>query len=69
MGILGCVLCIVGSTVIVLHAPAEHSISSVEEIWDLATQPGESCNLVKHCKETEMIVYRKPETLDKCMMG
>ncbi|KAD0650524.1 hypothetical protein E3N88_43932 [Mikania micrantha] len=39
MGILGCVLCIVGSTVIVLHAPAEHSLSSVEEIWDLATQP------------------------------
>ncbi|KAJ0795821.1 putative magnesium transporter NIPA [Helianthus annuus] len=39
MGILGCVLCIVGSTVIVIHAPAEHSISSVEEIWDLATQP------------------------------
>uniref|UniRef100_A0A5B7B3J2 Probable magnesium transporter n=1 Tax=Davidia involucrata TaxID=16924 RepID=A0A5B7B3J2_DAVIN len=39
MGILGCLLCIVGSTVIVLHAPGEHSISSVEEIWDLATQP------------------------------
>ncbi|XP_059630867.1 probable magnesium transporter NIPA1 [Cornus florida] len=39
MGILGCVLCVVGSTVIVLHAPSEHSISSVEEIWDLATQP------------------------------
>ncbi|KAI3513564.1 hypothetical protein L1887_20900 [Cichorium endivia] len=39
LGILGCVLCIMGSTVIVLHAPAEHAISSVEEIWDLATQP------------------------------
>ncbi|GMP47668.1 hypothetical protein CsSME_00015312 [Camellia sinensis var. sinensis] len=39
MGILGCVLCVVGSTVIVLHAPTEHSISSVEEIWELATQP------------------------------
>ncbi|KAM0008150.1 putative magnesium transporter NIPA [Helianthus debilis subsp. tardiflorus] len=39
MGILGCVLCIVGSTVIVIHAPAEHSISSLEESWDLATQP------------------------------
>lgn len=41
MGILGCVLCVVGSTIIVLHAPSEHSISSVEEIWELATQPGE----------------------------
>ncbi|KAK3039292.1 hypothetical protein RJ639_026676 [Escallonia herrerae] len=39
MGILGCILCIVGSTVIVLHAPGEHSISSVEEIWELAIQP------------------------------
>ncbi|EYU23941.1 hypothetical protein ABFS82_14G316900 [Erythranthe guttata] len=39
LGILGCVLCVVGSTVIVLHAPGEHSISSVEEIWELAIQP------------------------------
>ena len=40
MGILGCVLCIVGSTLIVLHAPGESSLTSVEEIWELATQPG-----------------------------
>ena len=40
MGVLGCLLCIVGSTVIVLHAPAERSINSVEEIWELAIQPG-----------------------------
>lgn len=39
MGILGCILCIVGSIVIVLHAPEEQSIDSVEEIWELATQP------------------------------
>ncbi|KAL4353183.1 hypothetical protein GQ457_06G034470 [Hibiscus cannabinus] len=39
MGMLGCLLCIVGSTVIVLHAPEERSISSVEEIWAFATQP------------------------------
>jgi hypothetical protein len=39
MGILGCVLCVVGSTIIVLHAPSEHPINSVEEIWELATQP------------------------------
>lgn len=40
MGVLGCVLCVVGSTVIVLHAPSEHSLSSVDEIWELAIQPG-----------------------------
>lgn len=39
MGMLGCVLCIVGSTVIVLHAPTESTLDSVEEIWSLATQP------------------------------
>ncbi|GKV18873.1 hypothetical protein SLE2022_368570 [Rubroshorea leprosula] len=39
MGMVGCLLCIVGSTVIVLHAPEEQSIDSVEEIWELATQP------------------------------
>ena len=40
MGMVGCLLCIVGSVVVVLHAPEEKSISSVLEIWELATQPG-----------------------------
>lgn len=39
-GILGCVLCVVGSTTIVLHAPAEREIESVTEVWALATEPG-----------------------------
>ncbi|OAY77831.1 probable magnesium transporter NIPA6 isoform X1 [Ananas comosus] len=39
LGVLGCVSCIVGSVVIVIHAPQEHTPSSVEEIWKLATQP------------------------------
>nr|GMD76131.1 probable magnesium transporter NIPA6 [Ipomoea batatas]GMD82058.1 probable magnesium transporter NIPA6 [Ipomoea batatas] len=39
LGVIGCILCVVGSTVIVLHAPGEHSISSVDEIWGLAIQP------------------------------
>ncbi|KAK6143400.1 hypothetical protein DH2020_023748 [Rehmannia glutinosa] len=39
MGILGCVSCIVGSIVIVIHAPQEHIPSSVQEVWSLATQP------------------------------
>lgn len=40
LGILGCVMCIVGSIVIVLNAPQEQPISSVQEIWTMATQPG-----------------------------
>ncbi|KAH9664706.1 putative magnesium transporter [Citrus sinensis] len=39
MGMLGCLLCVVGSTMIVLHAPLEESLNSVQEIWVLATQP------------------------------
>lgn len=39
MGMLGCLLCIVGSTIIVLHAPGERALDSVDEIWGLAIQP------------------------------
>ncbi|XP_050213878.1 probable magnesium transporter NIPA6 [Mercurialis annua] len=39
LGVVGCLLCIIGSTLIVLHAPGEHSLFSVDEIWGLATQP------------------------------
>ncbi|KAL0383979.1 UNVERIFIED_CONTAM: putative magnesium transporter NIPA6 [Sesamum radiatum] len=39
MGVLGCISCIVGSVVIVIHAPQEQTPSSVQEVWDLATQP------------------------------
>ncbi|CAL5203617.1 unnamed protein product [Lathyrus oleraceus] len=39
-GMLGCALCMVGSTTIVLHAPRERDIHSVKEVWQLATEPG-----------------------------
>ncbi|XP_038886954.1 probable magnesium transporter NIPA6 isoform X2 [Benincasa hispida] len=39
MGVVGCLSCIVGSVIIVIHAPQERTPDSVEEIWDLATQP------------------------------
>lgn len=39
-GVVGCILCLVGSTAIVLHAPHERKIESVKEIWNLATEPG-----------------------------
>ncbi|EXC10885.1 hypothetical protein L484_002549 [Morus notabilis] len=40
LGVLGCVMCIAGSVIIVIHAPQEHPISSVMEVWDMAIQPG-----------------------------
>eukprot|EP00908_Phaeocystis_cordata_P010893 Transcript_21743.p1 GENE.Transcript_21743~~Transcript_21743.p1 ORF type:complete len:441 (-),score=184.09 Transcript_21743:74-1396(-) len=38
-GLLGCVWCIVGSFVLVSFAPEEQIVSSVEQIWSMATQP------------------------------
>ncbi|ONK73190.1 uncharacterized protein A4U43_C04F28210 [Asparagus officinalis] len=71
MGVLGCILCIVGSTVIVLHAPEERTPESVEQIWKLATQPAflfyasaaiaVSLVLILHCSPrygtTNIMVY------------
>ncbi|MQL89592.1 hypothetical protein Taro_022181 [Colocasia esculenta] len=71
MGVLGCVLCIAGSTVIVLHAPEEKTPTSVDEIWDLATQPAfllytasavaVSLVLMLHCSprhgQTNIMIY------------
>ncbi|GFQ07198.1 probable magnesium transporter nipa3 [Phtheirospermum japonicum] len=39
LGILGCIMCIAGSIIIVIHAPQEQPILSVQEIWIMATQP------------------------------
>ncbi|KAJ9555658.1 hypothetical protein OSB04_010272 [Centaurea solstitialis] len=39
-GVVGCVLCLVGSTTIVLHAPHETQVSSVKQVWLFTTEPG-----------------------------
>ncbi|KAL7105861.1 hypothetical protein ABFS83_07G069600 [Erythranthe nasuta] len=39
-GVVGCILCLVGSVAIVLHAPFEKDIESVKQVWHLATEPG-----------------------------
>ncbi|KAI4369960.1 hypothetical protein MLD38_018351 [Melastoma candidum] len=71
MGVVGCVACIVGSVVIVIHAPQEHTPDSVREIWCLATQPAfliyvaASLSIVlvlvlhfeARCGQTNMLVY------------
>ncbi|XP_047317814.1 probable magnesium transporter NIPA4 [Impatiens glandulifera] len=38
LGILGCGMCIAGSVVVVVHAPQEHPIESVQQVWTMATQ-------------------------------
>lgn len=40
LGRIGCAICLVGSVIIVLHAPPDREVSSVDEILHLALQPG-----------------------------
>ncbi|KAK1381177.1 putative magnesium transporter [Heracleum sosnowskyi] len=39
-GVVGIVLCVIGSVGVVIHAPQERTINSVKLLWHLALQPG-----------------------------
>ncbi|CRG82943.1 Magnesium transporter NIPA2 [Talaromyces islandicus] len=39
VGRLGCATCLLGSVLLVLHAPADPELTTIDEILDLATQP------------------------------
>ena len=43
LGKIGCAICLIGSVIIVLHAPPDKEVESVEEILNLALQPGTFC--------------------------
>lgn len=40
LGKIGCAICLIGSVIIVLHAPPDEEIESVDKILHLAIQPG-----------------------------
>lgn len=40
LGKLGCAMCLLGSVVIVLHAPPDKDVETIEEILGYALQPG-----------------------------
>lgn len=40
LGKLGCAICLIGSVIIVLHAPPDKDIETVDEILNYAVQPG-----------------------------
>lgn len=40
LGKIGCAICLIGSVIIVLHAPPDRDVSSVDEIMNFALQPG-----------------------------
>jgi len=45
IGRVGCALCLVGSLIIVIHAPEEKPINTVDEILRSAMKPGEQQQL------------------------
>ncbi|SCZ90648.1 BZ3500_MvSof-1268-A1-R1_Chr1-3g02123 [Microbotryum saponariae] len=45
IGISGCSLCLVGSLIIVLHAPEDKAIETVDEVLAYALQPGQLLNM------------------------
>jgi hypothetical protein len=48
LGRLGCTICILGSLIIVVHAPADKDIQTVDEILRYAVQPGASRSRSPH---------------------
>ncbi|KAH6668012.1 magnesium transporter NIPA-domain-containing protein [Halenospora varia] len=40
LGKLGCAICLIGSVIIVLHAPPDQEITTIDEILNYAIQPG-----------------------------
>lgn len=40
LGKIGCAICLIGSVIIVLHAPPDKEVSTIDEILNYAIQPG-----------------------------
>lgn len=64
-GILGCLLCITGSIVIVLHAPEERPLFSVSEIWYLASRPAFLTYVAAALVTTLALIWAVPPNVGK----
>lgn len=49
LGKIGCATCLIGSIIIVLHAPPDKEVQTVDEILHFAIQPGK-CILIRPTK-------------------
>ena len=49
LGKLGCAMCLIGSVIIVLHAPPDKEIQTVEEILQYALHPGTASGYGDDC--------------------
>lgn len=58
LGKLGCAICLVGSVIIVLHAPADKDITTIDEILNYAIQPGRAYSVTATKRATELTKSR-----------
>ena len=58
LGKLGCAICLIGSVIIVLHAPPDADIETVDEILNYAIQPGFMLYCVFVAAFTAFMIYK-----------
>ncbi|KAL3419351.1 hypothetical protein PVAG01_09573 [Phlyctema vagabunda] len=58
LGKLGCAICLIGSVIIVLHAPPDKEIQTVDEILHYAIQPGFLFYCFFVCTFAGVMIYR-----------
>lgn len=51
LGKIGCATCLIGSVIIVLHAPPDKEVQTVDEILHFAIQPGKRVTATQKKKE------------------
>ncbi|KAI9026890.1 magnesium transporter NIPA-domain-containing protein [Hyaloraphidium curvatum] len=57
-GVIGCALCIIGSIIIILHAPEEKVVNSVDEILQYAVQPAFLVYCILVVTSTLVLIYK-----------
>lgn len=58
LGKLGCAMCLLGSVVIVLHAPPDKPVERIDELLHYALQPGFLCYCLAVAIFSTVMIYR-----------
>ena len=66
LGKLGCALCLIGSVIIVLHAPPDKEIQTVDEILQYAIHPGIGFLSQRACMEANSLRRCRFSSLLRC---
>lgn len=52
IGRIGCLLSVVGAVIVVVHAPEDKNVTSIDELLFYALQPGNKSNATAKARET-----------------